>query len=238
MPNKRKATIDDISLRIAKDGRVQVLVSEDVAKAVVAKNDVNAYVHGFMASNKLDMLEAIFTGESPSVMSTTERFQHGIFITGMSSGDDHGKDSADNLFFTLYKSKSSKGDGSAVVDPVAMHRHTDYYFREGDRFGARESDQLNWLNKPVDGGEMMIQRRFEMDLFSYVVLSEPGRTDLIKKLHGRGITTAPNGKPLEDFLVTSPPSFYSVDFGDEVPLGSLPDDGTPIAGAPSVMAGV
>jgi hypothetical protein len=81
----------------------------------------------------------------------------------------------------------------------------------------------------------MIQRRFEMDLFSYVVLKEPGRTDLINKLHKRGVTTAPNGMELEKFLVISPPAFYSVDFGDEVLLGSLPDDGTPVAGAPAAV---
>ncbi|HET9667224.1 MAG TPA: hypothetical protein VFP09_10725 [Desertimonas sp.] len=219
----RPATMDDISVRITKDGRVQVLVSEDVSRAVVKKNGVKSYLHQFMGTHKLDMLESIISNESPTLMSTTERFQNGIFITGMSSGKDHKHDSADHLFLTMDKGGNSGTSGSATIDAVTLHRHVDYYYQPGDSYGERQSNQLNWLNSPGHG-ELMMQRRFEADLITYVRLSDSDRTALIKKLNARGITTAPNGKPLEEFLLDyTPQKFPPTDFGDEITLAALPD---------------
>ena len=151
-------------------------------------------------------------GESPSLLSTTERFQHGLFYTGMSSGADHGHDSADHLFFHMDKGGGKASKGSATVDAVTLHRHVDYYFQPGDRYGERESNQLNWLNNP-QGGELMLQRRLEADLISYIMLSEYDKETIIARLHKRGIYTAPNGKPLEEYLVTTKPANQDVDFG-------------------------
>ena len=93
---------------------------------------------------------------------------------------------------------------------------------------------MNWLNKP-GSGELMMQRRLEADLMSYIVLSSYERDDMIQKLHKRGIFTAPNGKPIEDFLVTSKPPYTPVSFGDEVKLSALPDDASTIP-APAMAA--
>ena len=234
----RKATLDDISVRVTKDGRVQVLVSEDVAQAIVKKNGVKQYIHNFKGVHKLDMLESIFAGESPSIMSTTERFQHGVWITGMSSGADHYHDSADHLFLTMDRSGSYGSTGSASINALTLHRHVDYYYYPGDSFGDRKSDQLNWLNSPGHG-ELMMQRRLEADLMWYVILSSSDRQSLINKLHKRGITHAPNGMLLEDFIVDYKPSGKpTVDFGDEITLGGLPDDGStaPTAAVPAMAA--
>jgi hypothetical protein len=132
-------------------------------------------------------------------------------------------DSADNLFMTMNGGISS---GSAVVDAVTLHRNVDYYYRNHDSYGERGSDQLNWLNSP-GGGEMMIQRRFEADLFSYIKLSSDDRNLMIDKLHKKGIFTAPNGKPIEEYLVDSStygPTLTPADFGPETPLSAIPDD--------------
>jgi hypothetical protein len=218
----RKATLDDISIRIAKDGRVQVLVSEDVSRAIVKKNGVKQYVHNFMAKDPLHMIEQIMAGESSSILSSTERFQHGLWFPGMSSGADHGHDSADHMFLHMDKGGSKGSSGSVVIDAVTLHRNVDYYFQPGDRYGERESNQLNWLNGP-SGGELMLQRRFEADQMNYIRLSSYDRDKVIKDLHAKGIYTAPNGKPLEEFLLEEKPSVMPpVDFGDEIPLSALP----------------
>jgi hypothetical protein len=231
----RPATLNDISLRFAADGRMQTLVSEDVAKAIVKKNGVHDYIHRFTGKGKRDMVESILSGETPGIMSTTERFQNGIFITGMSSGDDHKHDSADHLFLTLDKSGSmSHGTWSLVIDPVALHRHTGYYFRPGDSYGSRESDNLNWLNKPSDGGEMMVSRRLGPDAVSYIRVSSDERQMLLDRLHKKGITTLPDGRPIEDFIVTATPAeIPPVNFGDEITLSSLA-----VAPNPTAPAGV
>ena len=223
----RPATMADISLRLSPDGRVQVLVSADVSRAIVKKNQITSYTHRFSGGVSEQTVNA-FTGVTPGLMATTERWAHGYFFFGMSSTSDHSRDSADHLFLRMSKS-TSIGSGHLVMDPVAIHRHVDYYWQPSDSFGARQSNQLNWLNSPSPGGsnELMISRRLGPEIWGNVVISEPGRTDLIKKLQAKGITKAPNGQSLEDFFVTtgSPGKLPKgdPDFGPEIPLDSLPD---------------
>jgi hypothetical protein len=124
---------------------------------------------------------------------------------------------------------SSVSSGHAVFDPVAIHRHVDYYWQPSDSFGTRQSNQLNWLNNPAAGGsnELMLSRRIDPSLWGHIVVSEPSRSQWIKKLHAKGITKAPNGQSLEDFFVTTGGASYlpktAPDFGVEIPLDSLPD---------------
>ena len=232
----RPATIDDISLRLSPDGRVQVLVSEDVSRAIVKKNGIKSYTHDFMAQGYMKMLEQFVDGEQIGFMATTERWQHGFMYVGMSSGADHHHDAADNMFLRMSKATSTSGT-QTLFDPVVIHRHVDYYYRLGDSYGDRGSDQLNWLNSPKVGGsnELMIQRRLEASLIGRVALSHGERDALIAKLKKKGITHAPNGMTLEDFFVTSgtPLNFGTpVSFGDEIPLSALPDT---VPTAPAVL---
>ncbi len=226
----RKATEDDISVRFDSDGRVEVLVSEDVSRAIVKKNGVKVYTHDFRGQNVAGMVEQMMTGETPGLLSTTERWQHGLWYIGMSSAGDHPHDAADNMFLRMAKSISPSSN-RALVDAVAMHRHVDYYYRTGDSFGDRDSNQLSWLNNPATGGsnELMVQRRLETEALGRVYLSDGERTALIKKLHAKGVTHAPNGQLIEDFIVTTsgpgataplPPPV----FANEVLLSALVDD--------------
>ena len=223
----RKATWDDISLRVSPDGRVQVLVSEDVSRAIVKRNGVKSYTHRF-GGGMTATVEGALTGENPGLMATTERWSHGMFYSGMSSVADHGHDSADHLFLRMSKSTSTSSQ-HLVFDPVVIHRHTDYYWQPHDSFGTRQSNQLNWLSPGSIGSsnELMIQRRLEPDMWGHVVMNEPNRSNLIAKLKKKGITKAPNGQSLEDFILPSggaswlPSALPS--FGDEIPIPSLPD---------------
>jgi hypothetical protein len=226
--------MDDISLRISEDGRVQVLVSEDVSRAIVARNGVKSYTHRFSGSFEQTVMGAV-SGENPGLMATSERWSHGLFYYGMSSDADHGHDSADHLFLRMSKKNSTNQTHTLILDPVAIHRHVGYYWQPHDSYGSRQSNQLNWLDpgSGVDNSsnELMIQRRLEPDVWGHVIMSAEERSKMISKLHKQGVTHAPNGQLLENFFVTeggavklpkgSPP------FGDEVPLGSLPDAGMP-----------
>lgn len=226
MPDKRKATIDDISVRVSPDGRVQVLVSEDVSRAIVKKNGIKTYTHDFMATDYETMLEQMVDGDQIGLMSSSERWQHGLMYVGMSSAGDHPKDAADHMFLRMSDKSTSSGN-QVHIDPVVLHRHVDYYYQLGDNYGNRGSDQLNWLNTPKIGGtnELMVQRRIEASLIGRVYLESYKREQIIKSLHAKGITQAPNGMPLEDFFAPSGTAvpFAAPKFGDEILLSALPD---------------
>jgi hypothetical protein len=111
-----------------------------------------------------------------------------------------------------------------IFDPVVIHRHVDYYYRQGDEYGDRGSDQLLFM-KGYTGGELMLQRRLEPELWGQVKTHKA--SSIIAELKKKGITHAPNGMILEDFFVekagpsTLPKTLPG--FGDEIPLGSLSD---------------
>ena len=184
----RKATMDDISLRVDKDGRVQVLVSEDVSRAIVKKNGVKSYTHAFSSGGFKATVLGALTGENPGLMATTERWSHGFFFFGMSSVQDHPHDSADHLFLRMSKSSGSPGQRHAVFDPVAIHRHVDYYWQPHDSYGERQSDQLNWLKvgNPNSSNELMIQRRLEIDLWGHVVVRRAGTLPVARPVEEEG----------------------------------------------------
>jgi len=236
----RKATMDDISLRISPDGRVQVLVSEDVSRAIVARNGVKAYTHRISGGFD-ETVKGAVSGENPGLMATTERWSHGLFYFGMSSTADHGHNSADHLFLRMSKKNTTNQTHTLILDPVAIHRHVGYYWQPNDSYGSRQSNQLNWLD-PGNGvdnssNELMIQRRLEPDVWGHVIMSSSERSSMIKELHAQGVTHAPNGLPLEDFFVTEGGAAIlpktSPSFGNEVSLGSLPDSGMPVTAPPA-----
>ena len=230
----RKATMDDISLRVFDDGRVQVLVSEDVSRAIVAKNGVKAYTHHFSSQGMKKTIEGAMTQEHPGLMATTERWQHGMFYNGMSSVADHGHDSADHLFLRMSKDNTSSSQGTLIMDPVMIHRQVDYYWQPHDTYGERphahNSDQLNWLTPGSlqSGNELMIKRRLEATLWGHVILTASERQEYIDRLHKEGVTHAPNGMLLEDFFVTTGGAAAlpkdAPSFGQEIPLTALPEN--------------
>ena len=228
MPGQRKVTMDDLSISVTPDGWAQVLVSEDVAKAIVARNGVTHYYHRFTASSTEITLEMGMNDGSPGLMASTERFSNGMFFFGMSSQSDHSHDSANRLFLRASKSGSHSSHGGAimVLNPVTMHRLVDYYWQPNDSFGDRNSNNLNFLNmgSPGSGNEMMIKRRVDARLWGRVLLASQTRDNLIAKLHKQGITHAPNGQLLEDFFIVGSVDADKIpegDFGGETPIPEL-----------------
>ncbi|HEY9378969.1 MAG TPA: hypothetical protein VIQ02_17980 [Jiangellaceae bacterium] len=229
----RPVTMDDISLRVAPDGRIHTLVSTDIAKAIVASNGAAYYQTHFRSdSDELTILSSL-SGESTGLLSTVDRFRNGIFTTGESSGADHGYESAQRVYFTARRSGKTHGGATwMVTDPVAIHRHTDYHWQKGDSMGERPTNNLGWLTLAQAGGlgggggrnEMMLKRRFEPELWGRVTTDSDKRKRIIDELHKRGITHAPNGMLLEDFIVTGGVDEGGLGapvWGDEVKLTEL-----------------
>ena len=229
----RPVTMDDISLRVAPDGRVQVLVSEDIAKAIVGSNNAKYYQTKFRSdSDELTVISAL-SGESTGLMSSVDRFRNGIFTTGESSAADHSYESAQRVYFTARTAGSTYGGVTwMIADPVAVHRHTDYHWQRGDSMGERPTNNLGWLTLAGAGGltgssgrnELMLKRRFEPELWGRVTMDEYKRQRVIDELHKRGVTHAPNGMLLEDFIISSAlngSGMAAPEWGDEVKLTEL-----------------
>jgi hypothetical protein len=225
----RKATLDDITMRMADDGRVQVLVSEDISRAIVKRNGIKAYQHGFSGGGFTGAVVDALKGENPGALSTVERWQSGLFFYGMSSVADHANDAAGHMFLRMTNSTSISSN-HLVMDAVMLHRQLDYYWRPGDTYGKRQSDNLGWLHSAKSGGgnEMMLQRRIEPKMMSHVVVgSAAEKAKIIADLKAAGITEAPNGRPLDDFFVLQGGTQHLTktlpSLGDEVAITALPE---------------
>ena len=224
-PN-RKVTLADISLRTAPDGRVQVLLSHDVAEAITKRNGANMYTHQYYGGD-----EAVFMSmtSTPGLMSTNERWSSGLWHTGKSSEADHTRDSAEYLFMRPYKhaSHSSGGSWYMITPADTMHRFVDYYYQPDDAFGKRAVDNTVWLDLPSTGGssEIMVKKRVETELFGRILApSEGARQQMIKRLKDWGRPKAPNGAEWEDFITAGTLDSASViepDFGEERTLADL-----------------
>lgn len=231
----RKATLADISYRIGDDGRVQVLLSPEVADAVTKRNGVTHYLHGINASSWQAAVENSIVGAAPGLMGSVDRLQNGVMIKGASTETDHVHGGADRLFMRASK-KSSTVESAYLasgyfvfLNPQAVHRQVNVYFANSDAFGQREMGpgaDNRWLdmNSLANSNELLVPR-VETKLWGRVrVTSEYERQQLLKNMHAKGITTAPNGMALEDFFITG--SVPTADlpppvFGDEIGLDTL-----------------
>lgn len=238
MPGKRDITMADISLRTSKDGRVQVLLSEDVATAIASRNGTKLFYHEFIAGG-MERLFGVLSGQSPGLLASNERFNSGLFLSGYSSESDHNHDSANRVYLRASKGYGTTANGSfyIVMDPKAIYRHTDFYWQPDDTMGDRPrpnkmvSDNTNWLDLKGmgDRNELMVKRRIEDPLFGGVVVPHVSdKTELIKRLTDWGHPLAPNGGSWEDFIFVgtfNTPSkgetLVPFQFGPEITLPDL-----------------
>jgi hypothetical protein len=236
-----KMTMNDVTLSVLPDGRVQVLLSERIADKLAAQNKVKYYNHTYYHDETDEAVMGMAQGRTPGLLSSNERFSKGLFYGGMSTGTDHTTNGA-RYTFTRAKRDNGITKGShpqAVFHPYAMHRQVDFYWRQDDDFGRRDPYQnTNFVKMGgmQSNNELMIRRGVEAELFGYVVVSEANRAKYIKELKKRGITHAPNGKLLEDYFIVNfnPGMLPKPDFGPEIPLASLPDN--PVGTTPVVPA--
>jgi hypothetical protein len=227
----RPATLHDISLQVdPEDGRVQVLLSPDIAKAVMERNGATSYGHEFIKGGA-DAMFSVLSGESPGLLSSNERFNSGLFYIGYSSQPDHAYDSANRVYFRANK-KNYIGGGSWGVAVAAdtMHRHMDLYWRDSDSMGARDKavDADNrWLDLPLNGGnqELMVKRSFEQNLFAGVIAPDDyDKQQMIDRLKKWGLPKAPNGQEWDDFIrvgTIKVKDMQPAHFGPEIPLDQL-----------------
>lgn len=236
----RPATLDDLSLRVMDDGGIQVLVSTEIAQAIAKKNGATYYQHSFDSGPDGDrFIINAMTGKTPGLLSGADRNKAGIFTTNINGSQttDSNNGGANRVFFRARTQTVANSSSSIVMDVQQAHRQLDYYFQGGfDAWGLRK-EGANWgfLYFTGDGkkgigntnttNEILFKRGTEAQSWGRIIVTSERRTRLLKELSAQGVTHAPNGMPIEEFIVTEVKadqvSGTVPHYGDEIALGGI-----------------
>lgn len=201
----RDVTMDDVLLRVTDEGRVSVVVSDDVARAIAKRAGFTNTYHAFSSGG---LRSSIFTSKTGTgLMSTDERWSQGIVTSGMSSQADVKNDSGNRVYFRLSnagKNKTLDHSGNVYLSPVAVAKQLDWYYNTGDRYGRRLTANHDVYGGYFGGGnEIMIKRKIDLPQFGFVVLGSQSAVDAkIAEIKAEGVTHV-NGRPIEDIIVVA-----------------------------------
>jgi hypothetical protein len=181
-------------------------MSDDVADAITKRNGVKQYVHQYGHGADVEKLVNLIASPNNGLQGADERYSAGIFTsTYNTTSQDNFHDAGSRVF--LRANKGVAPVNRIVFSPRAIHKKTGIYWRASDSFGHRDTNNTTWLSmsSPGGGNEMMVKRRLEPDDIAYVLLGSADRQLAIDRLKKQGITQI-NGRPVEDVIVSSPPS--------------------------------
>jgi len=189
-------TADDVEVSVdpLARGRIQYLVPESVADALVSKTGANYFKHswksggtGSTAQERADFIYKVFM--SGSLYSTVQRWTDGINVSGMSSREDV-KANGGNYVFTSPQSANSNGDSSGLgftFDGRKVLRRLDYYKNNSDKYGQLASDSEDVVEQLKNNyGEIMFKKNLSWADLSGISLDSATRKLLIKKLTDAG----------------------------------------------------
>jgi hypothetical protein len=231
----REMTLDDIRLHTHKNGRVQVVLSPEVAIAM-GKLQGN---HHFQHAGASHLGFEIFGSAINGVMGADERWSLGVMNQSMSGYADQTIGSGDRIYMRGNHGKSVPG-GMVVFSPLMINSGTEVYTNknnDSDSYGRRGSS--NKFMETGAGPEVMYKRKIEPEMISYYIATSSGnRDDILAKLKAAGVTHI-NGRPIEDIILTSEQfaklgdiSTVGIDFWkDDIPITQLvgPTVSVPIA---------
>lgn len=223
--SKWGVTADDIEVSINADGLLDMKMPESVAKKIADETQVKGFSHSLMIVDNLfapsqdprEVAEKIFKIVVPSddpssqhgLLSTQERFDSGLQVTGMSSDTDMSTGGADYVYLgmtdaeenaTAKNGQNLNKEETAVLffDPIEILRNTAVWANATDDFGQRRHDNVIRNIRPR-GYEFMVKRHLGMEGLRSIVVSVDVRNELLKKLHDAGVTEI-NGVPIKDFV--------------------------------------
>lgn len=189
----RPVTLDDVRVHFFENGRMAVVWSPDVARAIGKKQGVHHYEHSGASGTK------IFGGTASGLMSTDERWSLGVMTTGQSSFADMTIGSGDRVYM---RPASGFHAGHVVLSPLAVNSNMDVYtMGHGDNYGRRGDTNKGLLKS--SGWEYMLKRKVEPEQITFWIAgTESQRQDVLKQLADRGVTEV-GGRPIADIVVTS-----------------------------------
>jgi hypothetical protein len=218
----RDVTLHDVELHVFEDGRLQVLLSKDVARAISKRQGNIYYRHGgnFDENKIVEMI----AGPNRGVMGGSERFSIGIMVTGQSTRTDMTKGSGNRVYMSARQVDNKRDSGAFVYSADAINRSTEIYTNPSDSYGNRDTSNRFM----VTGGayENMVKNKVESSQLAFFMAnSESQRQEILDRLLKKGVTHIGN-RPIEDVIVTA--MGYSMISDEFQNLGSIFDDAIPI----------
>lgn len=196
---KRPVTLSDVLMKQHASGRVQFVLSHEVAKAIAKRKGLTHFRH----TGAGGVMESILAGPMQGLMSPDERWSLGV-IDNLYMQPDMLIGSGDRVY--MYNNNGHTYEsGNIVMAGPMITSSLEIYNNENnstDSYGRRGSSNVNWLTAHAVA-ETMYKRTIEPEMLTfYIVNSASAKNALIIKLKTRGITHI-NGRPLEEIIVTS-----------------------------------
>lgn len=238
----RPVTMDDIHMRVIDDGRMEFVLSDDVAHALNEKSNFRYAYHGLTRGYD----HHIWTSKTVTgLLSTDERWSAGVLVDGGSSESDVTHDAGNRIFFRFATGADLRGD--IVLSPTAVNKKLDNYWSPSDFWGRRQPEntakQYLTATSFGMGNEVKIKRKIDMEMMAFVLVNDYDRQEKINKIKASGLTHI-NGRPVEEIFVTKEMvnandlGDLGAHYGKEIPITSIPLEGTvpPTVEAPVVVA--
>jgi hypothetical protein len=219
--NRYNFTADDIEISASTQpgarGRIDFLLPRRVAEQIANDTGARAFVHrwhdngwqkGYTLENKADMLVDVLTGSS--LLSTVQRWNEGIYVSGSSSTSDIKGVGAEFVFTSKKTStpadlekdsaRMSASDLAFWFDGLSILRRMDYYANLGDGWGQVEENK-NFVDEILtkDAYEVLFKKNLTWADLSGIAVSSELRALVLQKLKDRGITEIGGMSP-EDIL--------------------------------------
>jgi hypothetical protein len=216
----RKATVDDIHLQTWPNGRVTVVMSDEVAHAVGDTRTATHFAHR-LGGQKLQLLE-ILSGPVGGLLSSDERFSAGVMTHGASPQQDNWNDAANRVYLYPQTGSQTSNSNAIFFSAPALGKMVDQYTNNGDSYGWRPPD--NRVGFGSLGSQHHVKTRIDRDQIGVVVTQDA--TWLIAELKKRGIETI-GERPLEEVILnhgfTIPKDWEAgIHAGDtEIPLSTF-----------------
>jgi len=206
-----QARVDSVRIKKVTDGYFTLVDPENVALA--SKYNVAYLYH---EADKADAVVNVL--KSGELLSTTSRYERGLFVQGASSGTDITTGGADSVFTRIVydhdiangeRRYKSFGDYVFVFDKQTLER-TDWYAYMSDEFG-RTTDSTFFSRLGVEShfqrtsgtysrsNELLFRRSLPLDTLKEVRVPSAQRKAIIDSLKREGITKL-NGIPIEKII--------------------------------------
>lgn len=195
---KRDVTLDDVRIHTHASGRMQVLMSPEVGKAIAKRQKINQQEHHGVSG--VSMTAGIFGGPHSGLMATDERWSLGVNTTGLSSHTDMRIGSGDRVY--MRGRNGTPSSRNVVLNAAMVAMGLEQYNNmnnNGDSFGRRGSN--NTFMTSGTGRETMYKRGFDPEMLTmYAASSDSEAEQIIAALKARGVTHI-GGRPIEEIIL-------------------------------------
>ena len=201
--------------KLVQTARGHVALFSDAQAARLRTDGVAGIIHDL--SDPRALVNILGDPDGSGLLSSTQRFNRGLFTEGMSTSADFQSGGADGVFTRLVvQGQKNKSFGvfkaRVLIDPGQLGR-LDWYFFNHDNFGRAGPEQFakrslipemktKAFARLSTGNEAVFQHGIPLEAIRGVVISNAGRRrQIIDELRRRGVTQV-NGQPLERFITS------------------------------------